>query len=219
MPARLTPGRARLWARYATRRRARRLQAQYAAPADCDGLPVPPGSLWGWRPEAWRTRLAAPAAPASGTSVAADMVLFHDGDSAALVLDQAAGQGPPPHGVGIAATGFRGSFLSLAITLPGAGHRAIARDQLLRCDVEIAGDAAAQIYARLNVQNGPDRVEAIRHVPTARGSLAVTFDLACMDFSPVRVERIWLDLIFNDLGTGRVLIGDLLLSRQRRAAL
>ena len=81
--------------------------------------------------------------------------------------------------------------------------------------------SSVTIYGRLNIGHGPNTDELLRHlgdlvpgVPTTR---VIEFDLHYLDINERRLERMWLDLIFETPQMNSVRIRDLFLSRHLRA--
>lgn len=188
------------------------------------------GSDWIWRPAAFSQRDGALECrnPARRRELSADLVLYHDADALDLSLRQTAqqGDGLPPMGVELALGGFDGSFLSLAVSLPAMAARGLELRHLIRLDllaqVSTHDGQAVALFARLNVQHGPNVEQLVSELSLPAGGAAIAvaeFDLAYGAISERRIEALWLDLIFEAPPAGMVVLRDLTLSRCPRAAL
>ncbi len=54
-----------------------------------------------------------------------------------------------------------------------------------------------EIFARLNIKHGPNVEQIVRELPLDEEEVMVEFDLAYTKMNEKRVERMWLDLIFE----------------------
>lgn len=199
--------------------------ARLAVPTRGAGLPqMPLGTDWSWRPDLWRGPLAEPGAVAEGerTALGEGAALYHDCPLGEVVLRQVRNQSPEdraPFGLALDVFGFRGSFLSLALTLPEAAVEGLRARHLVRAELVIDSDRPVKGFARLNVRHGPNLAQPVSALPeTGREKLA-EFDLAYAGLNDRRIERAWLDLILNEPAMTRVVIRDLVVSRRPRAEL
>lgn len=194
-----------------------------ALPALGAGLPrTPLGTDWVWRPDAWRGPLSVPGASADAdrTQISDDLALYHDCPLREILIRQsrnATEADRAPFGLAIEIFGFRGSFLSLATNLPDAVVQGLGTRHLIRMDAVIDADRPFKGFARLNVKHGPNLAQLVSGLPgDGRGKLA-EFDLAYAKIDETRIERVWLDLIFNDAAMTRITLRDMVLSRRPRA--
>ena len=74
-----------------------------------------------------------------------------------------------------------------------------------------------EIYARLNIQHGPNTEQMVRQLDLSDDVGLAEFDLAYSNINEKRVEKIWIDLIFDNPGMNQVLLRDLTLTRAPRA--
>jgi hypothetical protein len=160
-------------------------------------------------------------APASGTRLAGDLALFHDCPLAEIAVAQqgARGRGGAPSALTVEVFGFAGSYLSLALDLPGAAAEGLLRRHVVRAELALALEEPLEVYARLNIRHGPNTEQIPRRVPVADAPAVAEFDLAYSRLNEKRVERLWLDLIFERPAMNRIALGDVVLSRHPRAAL
>jgi hypothetical protein len=69
------------------------------------------------------------------------------------------------------------------------------------------------------VKHGPNVAQLVRELPALTGEVVVDFDLAYAKIDDTRIERAWLDLIFNDAAMTGINLRDLVVSRRPRAEL
>ncbi|MGR3493174.1 MAG: DUF6478 family protein [Shimia sp.] len=187
-----------------------------------DDLHAPRDADWAWRPEAWRAALADPAlinAP-NGTQLGEQVTLYHDCATPELALRQTPNRGADdraPYGLTLETFGFDGSFLSLAIGLPTDMLGRTTRGNLIRLTVQAEVERDGAIYARLNVRHGPNTEQVLQQIPGGDGLHWVEFDLATTEMDERRLERMWIDLIFEAADMNRITMRDLTLARLPRA--
>ena len=195
------------------------------SPALGAGLPrMPLGTDWVWRPDAWRGPVAVPGAVAdtARTAISDDLAVYHDCALAEICLRQIRNSNEAdraPFGLAIDVFGFRGSFLSLAATLPEAAVSGLKARHLVRVDVVMDCDRPLRGFARLNIKHGPNVEQLVSTFPTEGREKLAEFDLAYARIDEHRIERAWLDLIFNDAAMTRITLRDLVVSRRPRAEL
>ncbi|MGZ9808925.1 DUF6478 family protein [Pseudoroseicyclus sp. H15] len=232
------------WARQAPRTAPGRLAAQAAAAhklrhhlgeviatAD-DRLPLhrlgsaeperPPGCDWAWRPRLWQSATADPglAGAESRSAIGDDITLFHDCPRAEIILRQTRQEGgPAPYGLGMEVFAFEGSFLSLVLELPAAAGAGLGKRHLVRLKLDVTCEEPLEIFARLNIRHGPNTEQIVREIPPGAGPAEVEFDLAYSALNEKRIERLWLDLIFERPHMNRVTLSDVTLLRHPRAEL
>ena len=74
-----------------------------------------------------------------------------------------------------------------------------------------------EIFARLNVRHGPNSEQIVRELPLDQKEVRVEFDLAYSNLNEKRVEKAWIDLIFEGAEMNEIIIRDLTFSRRPRA--
>lgn len=189
------------------------------------GLPrMPLGTDWAWRPDAWRGPLPLPGAIANSdrTGVSDDLALYHDCPLAEIAVRQLRNDSEAqraPFGLAIEVFGFRGSFLSLAASLPGDAVQGLKARHLIRLDAVIEADRPVKGFARLNIKHGPNTAQLVSELPQDGSEKLAEFDLAYAGLDDSRIERAWLDLIFNDAGMTCITLRDVVVSRRPRAEL
>lgn len=204
--------------------------------ADADLPGLPPGTDWRARPVC----LTAPIFPAglagvsAGTRLCDGVALWHDqtpagtdaASAAPIILRQTVeptDSAPTPYGLQLETFDFTGSFLSLSVDLRADVLAGLSGSNILRVDLNLTLDQPLSIYARMNVGHGPNIDEVHRHVGQigagAHHELVAEFDLYLVDMNELRLEKLWLDLIFERPANSRIVLHDLFLSRHLRAEL
>jgi Family of unknown function (DUF6478) len=184
----------------------------------------PGGTDWAWRPVPWRGSLAVPglASVQTKSAIADGVVIYHDCRRSELTVRQirnTSDQDLAPFGLRMDVFRFDGSFLSLAIDLPPEAAQGLKLKHLIRADVIVEMEKPLEIFARLNIKHGPNVEQIVRELPLAEAEVMVEFDLAYSRVNEKRVERMWLDLIFEGPEMNQITLRDLTLSRRPRAEL
>lgn len=188
------------------------------------GFQVPKGSDWVWRPELWRGPLPIQglAAAPSQSPLGGEVTLFHDCERSELTLRQIRNTRAAdlaPYGLRMDVFGFDGSFLSLVVDLPPEAVAGLRRKHLIRVEPIVELEKPLEIFARLNIKHGPNTEQLVRELPLHEADRAVEFDLAYSNVNEKRVEKIWLDLIFEGPRMNQVILRDMTFSRRLRAEL
>lgn len=187
-------------------------------------FPKPHGTDWSWRPELWRGPLPVPGLSSVPTKsmLGGEVTLFHDCAYSELTLRQLRNireEDLAPYGLRMDVFKFDGSFLSLVIDLPNEVAQGLTRSHLLRIDTIIETEKPLEIFARLNIKHGPNTEQIVRELPLNEQDVMVEFDLAYSRLNEKRIERLWLDLIFEAPDMNQVVLRDLTFARHRRAAI
>lgn len=197
-----------------------------ASRAALSALPLPAGTDWRWRPELLDAALRQPGmvAPQSGGKLTDGTALWHDCTDCTLILHQIRNVDVTDlaaFGLRLETFGFSGSFLSLSIDLAPEVLDGLTHNHIIRLALVLQVEASQNIYARLNIGNGPNTEELLRHLgeiaPGRTCSKVVEFDLALTQMNEKRLDKIWLDLIFEGPRMSAVEIHELFLSRHLRA--
>ena len=186
-----------------------------AEPSDCD---------WVWRPELWSGPL--PGAGIAGvettTMIGQEAKVFHDCPLNELTIRQlrnAREEDQASFGLRLDDFRFDGSFLSIVLDLPPAAVNGLTKRHLIRLDPIVEMEKPLEIFARLNVKHGPNTDQIVRELPLHEDNRMVEFDLAYTKMNEKRVERMWVDLIFERPEMNQVVLRDLTFSRRPRAEL
>jgi len=184
----------------------------------------PVGSDWWWRPMLWRGPIALPglASVPAKTQICDGTTVFHDCRRSELTVRQIRNnreQDIAPFGFRMDVFRFDGSFLSLVLDLPEEAARGLKLRHLIRMDVLVQMEKPLEIFARLNIKHGPNIEQIVRELPLNQEEVMVEFDLAYSKINEKRVERLWVDLIFEGPEMNQVILRDLTFSRRPRAEL
>jgi Family of unknown function (DUF6478) len=189
------------------------------------GLPrLPLGTDWVWRPDVWRGPVPerGAVAVASRTPVSDDVALYHDCTVPEVSLRQVRNReeaDPAPFGVTMDMFGFDGSFLSLAARLPDTAVNGLRLRHLIRVDAVLEAERPVEAFARLNIKHGPNVEQLVQELPKDGRAKTVEFDLAYAKIDEKRIEKLWLDLIFERPAMNRITLRDVTVSRRPRAEL
>ncbi len=182
----------------------------------------PAGTDWSWRPKLWRGPLAQKglAGVESKTPVGDEITVFHDCQITELSLRQTRNTREAdlaPFGLRIDVFRFDGSFLSLVIDLPDTACDGLKKRHLVRLDAIVDLEKPLEILARLNIKHGPNTEQIVRELPLGQTNVFVEFDLAYTNLNEKRVDRMWLDLIFEGPEMNQITLRDITFSRYPRA--
>lgn len=185
-------------------------------------FPKPHNADWAWRPDLWRGPLPNPGLSAVRTRamLGNEVTLFHDCEFSELTLRQLRNLREAdlaPYGLRMDVFRFDGSFLSLVIDLPQEGVEGLKRTHLLRMDMIVELEKKIEIFARLNIKNGPNTEQIVRELDFSQDQTVVEFDLAYSNMNERRVEAAWIDLIFEGPEMNQIVLRDLTFSRRPRA--
>lgn len=184
----------------------------------------PPRTDWAHRPEAWAgpVRPTGFAAAPAKTRIGSEVTVFHDATRSELTIRQVRNTRESdlaPFGLRLDVFNFDGSFLSLAVDMPGSALEGLRRTHLLRLAMTIESERPHEMFARLNLRHGPNTEQIVREVDTSGRDIIVEFDLYYTNFNEARGEAMWLDLIFESPSMNQVTVRDLTVTRRPRATL
>lgn len=184
----------------------------------------PSDSDWVWRPELWSGPVPARGLTrvASQTRLAAGVTLFHDSPINEITTRQIRNTGPADpaaYGLRLDVFHFAGSFLSLVFDLPPAAVEGLGNRHIIRLATMLTAEHPPGVVARLNISHGPNLEQLVQGL-TPEGDMAIAeFDLFYATLDGRRVERAWLDLIFERPGMNRLTVHELTIGRRLRAEL
>ena len=187
-----------------------------------NAIEKPLHSDWAWRPEFWRGPLprSGYAAVRTKTRIGDELQLFHDCEISELTLRQFRNlreEDLAPFGLRMDVFGFDGNFLSLVVDLPPEAIEGLRKRHLIRMTAVVGLEQPLEIFARLNVRHGPNTEQLVRELQIIDGQSMVEFDLAYTNLNEKRVERAWVDLIFEGPQMNQVMLRDITFSRRPRA--
>ncbi|WP_417250439.1 DUF6478 family protein [Celeribacter sp.] len=187
-----------------------------------NAMQLPLYTDWAHRPEIWRGPITprGGAAVPSKTKIGAEATLFHDCAASELTFRQVRNISETdlsPFALNLDVLRFDGSFLSLSIDLPSEAHSGLTKRHVVRLDCAVDTEYPIEIFARLNIKHGPNSDELVRELPLDSDNVFVEFDLAYTDLNEARVEKLWVDLIFEGPQMNQILLRDVTVSRHPRA--
>lgn len=187
-------------------------------------FPRPGGTDWFWRPNLWRGTLNVRGASnvESKTSIGDEVTLFHDCRRSELTFRQLRNQREEDlaaYGLRLDVFRFDGSFLSIVVELPTEACSGLKRRHLIRLDTIVELEKPLEIFARLNIRHGPNTEQIVRELPLEEDNVFVEFDLAYTKLNEKRIERMWIDLIFDGPEMNQVTLRDVTFARYPRAEL
>ncbi len=182
------------------------------------------GTDWAWRPDLWRGPIPVPgfSSVPGKASICDGTTLFHDCRRTELTVRQIRNTREAdiaPFGYRMDVFKFDGSFLSLVLDLPEDVARGLRLKHLIRLDVIVEMEKPLEIFARLNIKHGPNVEQIVRELPLNEEEVMVEFDLAYTKINEKRVERLWVDLIFEGPEMNQIILRDVTVSRRPRADL
>jgi len=185
-------------------------------------FPLPHGTDWSWRPELWRGPIAQRgiASAPSKARLGHEITLHHDCIHSELSLRQlrnTRAEDLAPYGLRMDVFAFDGSFLSLVVEMPQDALHGLRKTHLIRLVMRVELEKPLEMFARLNITQGPNTEQIVREFPVKGEETMVEFDLAYTDINEERLEKAWLDLIFEGPDMNQVTIRDLTLARCPRA--
>lgn len=184
----------------------------------------PMGTDWSWRPDLWRGPMPVPgqASVPNRAAFGQGATLFHDCRLSELTVRQIRNERESdvaPFGFRIDVFRFDGSFLSLVIDLPEDAARGLRLRHLIRLDVIVELEKPLEIFARLNVKHGPNTEQIVLEMPLGAEEVMVEFDLTYSKINEKRIDKLWIDLIFEGPEMNQIILRDVTVSRRPRAEL
>ncbi|MCA0042282.1 DUF6478 family protein [Celeribacter litoreus] len=189
-----------------------------------NAMQLPLYTEWAYRPELWRGPLPEKGASAmpKKTMIGSEATFFHDCEVSELTFRQIRNRSEgdlAPFGLRLEIFRFDGSFLSLSVEMPPESFTGLTKRHLVRLDYSVDVERPLKVFARLNVQHGPNLEQIVREMSVDGAEGAVEFDLAYSNLNEKRTEKLWVDLIFEDPGMNQIILRDATLSRRLRAEL
>jgi hypothetical protein len=187
-----------------------------------DAIQKPLYTDWAYRPEVWRgpVQPLGMVAVESQSAYGGELKVFHDCRATELTLRQVRNTRESdlaPFGLRMDVFRFDGSFLSLVIELPDSAVKGLEKRHLVRLTTVVEVEKPLEIFARLNIKHGPNVEQIVRELPLGNDEVMVEFDLAYTKLNERRVERMWLDLIFEGAEMNQITLRDVALTRRPRA--
>lgn len=196
--------------------------SRLAEPEEQSGLAVAHNCDWAWRPPLWQSLRS----KCGKTTVESEdpldegATLFHDCPLREITFRQLRGhQGVSrgPYAIKLDILHFEGSFLSLALDIPEACTSGLSRGHILKMDIPIECERDIEVFVRLNIAHGPNTERLVRELDKANPQMYVEFDLATAELNEKRIEKCWIDVIFENPRMNQVILNDVIVSRRPRA--
>lgn len=156
----------------------------------------------------------------SRSRIGNEATLYHDCTISELTLRQVRNtreEDLAPFGLRMDVFKFDGSFLSLVIDLPESAVDGLRKNHILRMDTVVETEKPLEIFGRLNIKYGPNVEQVVRELPLDGSDMIVEFDLAHTKITERRLERMWMDLIFEGPEMNEINLRDITFSRRPRA--
>ncbi|THD85914.1 hypothetical protein E7811_08435 [Aliigemmobacter aestuarii] len=184
----------------------------------------PMGADWAWRPDLWKGQIPVPGMSTvpGRASVCDGATVFHDCRRSELTVRQIRNTREAdiaPFGFRMDVFRFDGSFLSLVLDLPPEAVQGLKLRHLVRLDVIVEMEKPLEIFARLNIKHGPNVEQIVRELPLNEEEVMVEFDLAYTKVNEKRIEKLWVDLIFEGPEMNQIILRDVTFCRRPRADL
>ena len=202
-------------------------QAEYRLALPVIGVTAirkPMGTDWAWRPDLWKGQIPVPgmSSVSARAQICDGATLFHDCRQSELTIRQIRNtreEDIAPFGFRMDVFRFDGSFLSLVLDLPAEAAEDLKLRHLIRLDAIVEMEKPLEIFARLNVKHGPNVEQIVRELPLNEEEVMVEFDLVYTKVNEKRIEKLWLDLIFEGPEMNQIILRDVTVSRRPRAEL
>lgn len=187
-----------------------------------DGIDRPDQCDWAARPAPWceEMRPSGIVGLSSPTPLPGGAKVFHDANHAEMSLRQERA----PHWVkgaqfGLVLEVYRsdGSFVSFVQDLAPEALVGLTRNHFITVNLVADREQPVEIYARLNIQHGPNVEQMVRQVAFDDTNGRAEFDLAYSKINERRLEKAWLDLIVEGPKMTRIALWDMVVLRAPRA--
>jgi hypothetical protein len=187
-------------------------------------LKRPLNSDWVFRPETWyvANECCGMSAVKTKTKFGDEVSVFHDCKTSEISLRQIRNRREKDlsaFGLQLDVLGFDGGFLSLVIHLPNSAAEGLKRNHLVGLSLKAELERPLEIFARLNIQYGPNSEQITHKLDVSTEQVDVEFDLAYTNLNESRAERMWIDFLIDDPKMSQIFIRDLTLNRRPRAAI
>ena len=181
-------------------------------------------SDWAWRPELWcgPIKPVGVALVETETKIGREAKVFHDcglNEVSFRQLRNHRSEDVAAYGVRFDVFQFGGSFLSLVLDMPHEATDGLGKGHLIRLDVRVETERPIAIFGRVNVRHGPNVEQIVRAFDGSNGAFSIEFDLSTTRIHEARVDRAWVDLIFEAPEMNEIVVRDVTMSRRPRAAL
>jgi hypothetical protein len=182
------------------------------------------GSDWVWRPRLWLMSESAEHSILTSGSlrIGGEIALFSDGKDREVIARQTRHSLPgdtASYGLRVEFYDLTGSYVSVVLDLPPSAVRGLSQKHSLTVDILLTAEADVQCYAALNIESGPNKERLVHGFRPSDRLQSLTFDLSQVAFDAARVERLWLEVVFDPSPMNALQIDDLTLYRTLRREL
>lgn len=187
-----------------------------------DGIERPDQCDWADRPAPWREEMRprGMVGLSSPQPLPGGATLFHDATHSEMSLRQERAPSWVPGALfGMVLEVYRsdGSFVSIVQDLPAEALVGLTRNHFISINVVADREDPVEIYARLNIQHGPNVEQLVRQVEFEGTKGQAEFDLAYSKINEKRLEKAWVDLIMEGPKMTRIGLWDMVMLRAPRA--
>lgn len=187
-----------------------------------DGIARPDQCDWAVRPAPWRAEMRPRGVVGLGSPqpLSGGVTVFHDATHADLSLRQErAPSWVEGAQFGLVLEVYRsdGSFVSFVQDLPAEALQGLTRNHFVAVHLQADREQPVEIYARLNIQHGPNVEQMVRQLDFEGTRGVAEFDLAYSKINEKRLEKAWLDLIVEGPKMTRLALWDMVILRAPRA--
>ncbi len=177
---------------------------------------------WYGRPGAWRDAMRPRGIVdlPSPTALPGGVTVYHDAARYDLSLRQEMAPesyGDARYGLVLEVYRFDGSFVSFVHDLPAEALAGLTLNHFIAVDIKAEREQPIEVYARLNVQHGPNVEQMVRQIDFRGDTGRAEFDLAYTKINERRIEKAWLDLILEGPEMTRIALWDVVVMRAPRA--
>lgn len=196
--------------------------ALLARAADADGIERPDQCDWTHRPTPWseEMRPRGMVGVSSPQPLPGGVTVFHDANRADMCLRQErapAWAKGAQFGLVLEVYRSDGSFVSFVQDLPSEALVGLTRNHFISVKLVADREQPVEIYARLNIQHGPNVEQMVRQVEFDGTDGRAEFDLAYTKINEKRLEKAWLDLIVEGPKMTQIALWDMVMLRAPRA--
>jgi hypothetical protein len=189
-----------------------------------NAMQLPALTEWSHRPEMWRAAIAPRGAVAISTrfTIGHEATAFHDCTTSEVSFQQVRNTSVgdlAPFGLMFDVFQFDGTFLSLSVDMSADACEGLSSRSILRFDCDLYSERDVKVFVRLNVQHGPNHEQMLYELDTAQDGMFTEFDIAYLPLIEQRLEKVWVDLIFENPAMNKIIVRDFALSRRPRAEL
>lgn len=185
-------------------------------------LDLPLKCDWGFRPSAWAKALVLPNSSSfkSGYLISKALRLFHDCPNNSVSIAQyTTNLSSSAFGLHVVTNKFNGSYVSFTLNLPSAAVVCLSNKHTFLVGLNMTSTNPLKVFIRISMESKLGIKKNVHMVTLSEGTSEWTesFDLTSLDIDEGLVEKAWLDIIFENPPTSKILLNDLTVYRRCRA--